>query len=82
MSHDSTQSEKGIFMIKGALSGLRQFLATVTPLKIMKNAIHFIAKAVFCSKDNSIKPELNKQKEHVTITMSVRLSFLPTYFIY
>ena len=31
-------------MIKGALSGLRQFLATDHPLKMMKNAFHFALK--------------------------------------
>ena len=32
--------------IKGALSGLRQFLTTKTPLKMMKNAFYFISKAL------------------------------------
>ena len=30
---------------KGALSGLRQFLATKSPLKMMKNAFYFTFKA-------------------------------------
>ena len=33
--------------IKGALLGLRQFLETKNPLKMMKNAFYFILKAVF-----------------------------------
>ena len=37
----------GLFcVVKGALSGLRQFLATESPLKMMKNAFHFILKAL------------------------------------
>ena len=38
---------------KGALSGLRQFLATESPLKMMKNAFYFTSKAL--SKGLSIK---------------------------
>ena len=33
--------------LKGALTGLRQFLATESPLKKMKNAFYFTSKAVF-----------------------------------
>ena len=33
--------------IKGALSGLRQFLATESPLKKMKNAFYFTSKDLF-----------------------------------
>ena len=36
--------------IKGALSGLRQFLATESPLKIMKNAFYFTLEALFVLK--------------------------------
>ena len=36
--------------IQGALSGLRQFLATETPLKMMKNAFNFTSKAFFILK--------------------------------
>ena len=36
--------------IKGALSGLRQFLAIESPLKIMKNAFYFTAKGLFVLK--------------------------------
>ena len=32
---------------KGALSGLRQFLAIASPLKIEKNAFYFTSKALF-----------------------------------
>ena len=32
---------------KGALSCLRQFLATERPLKVMKNAFYFTSKALF-----------------------------------
>ena len=37
-------------MIKGALSGLRQFLAIESPLQMMKNAFHFTSKALFVLK--------------------------------
>ena len=33
------------FAFKGALSGLRQFLATESPLKMIKNAFYFTSKA-------------------------------------
>ena len=33
------------FLIKGALSGLRQYFATERPLKMMKNAFYFTLKA-------------------------------------
>ena len=32
---------------KGALSGLRQFLAVESPLKMMKNAFYFTSKIIF-----------------------------------
>ena len=35
---------------KGALSGLRQFLATESPLKMMKNAFYFTSKSFFVLK--------------------------------
>ena len=38
------------FDFKGALSGLRQFLATESPLKMMKNAFYFTSKALFVLK--------------------------------
>ena len=34
------------FPLKGALSGLRQFLATKSPLKMMKNAFYFTSKVL------------------------------------
>ena len=36
--------------IKGALSGLRQFLAAESPLKVMRNAFYFTSKALFVLK--------------------------------
>ena len=37
-------------LFKGALSGLRQFLANKSPLKMMKNAFYFTSKAIFILK--------------------------------
>ena len=37
-------------VIKGALSGLRQFLVTESPLKMMENAFYFTSKALFVLK--------------------------------
>ena len=37
-------------MFKVALSGLRKFLITENPLKIMKNVFYFISKALFVLK--------------------------------
>ena len=37
-------------ILKGALSGLRQFLAAESPLKVMKNAFYFTSKALFVLK--------------------------------
>ena len=37
-------------IVKGALSGLRQFLATESPLKMMKNALYFTLKTLFVLK--------------------------------
>ena len=34
------------YLFKGALSSLRQFLATKSPLKMMKNVFYFISKAL------------------------------------
>ena len=36
--------------VKGALIGLSQFLATGTPLKMMKNGFYFALKALFVLK--------------------------------
>ena len=36
--------------VKSALSGLRQFLAIESPLKMMKNAFYFALKALFVLK--------------------------------
>ena len=35
------------FCVKGAVYGLRQFLTTESPLKMMKNAFYFTLKALF-----------------------------------
>ena len=35
---------------KGTLSGLKQFLATESPLKMMKNAFYFTSEALFILK--------------------------------
>ena len=35
---------------KGAPSGLRQFLATESPFKMMKNAFYFMSKVIFVLK--------------------------------
>ena len=39
-----------ISQIKGAFSGLRQFLVTESPLKIVKNTFYFTLKALFVLK--------------------------------
>ena len=44
--------------IKGALSGLRQFSATESPLKMMKNDFYFILKALFVLKIFKFLPRL------------------------
>ena len=36
--------------VKGALSGLRKFLANEIPLKMMKNAFYFTSKVLFVLK--------------------------------
>ena len=55
---DITQSDKNAYIfgtsmvsnVKGALTGLRQFLVTESPLKMMKNAFYFTSKALFVLK--------------------------------
>ena len=42
--------QSGKYLFKGALSGLRQFLATGHPLKIMKIVFYFTSKALFVLK--------------------------------
>ena len=44
------KSIKEMRSIKGALSGLKQFLSNENPLKMMKNAFYFILKALFVLK--------------------------------
>ena len=48
--HNRSQMFFKIGALKGALSGLRQLLATECPLKIMKNAFYFTLKALFVLK--------------------------------
>ena len=44
-------SQKFLFAsFKGVLSGLRQFLTTESPLKMMKNAFYFTSEALFVLK--------------------------------
>ena len=40
----------GWMCFKGALSGLRQYLSTESPLEMMKNAFYFTSKALFALK--------------------------------
>ena len=44
------QNANIIPLLKGALSGLRQFLATESLLKMIKNAFYFTLKAIFILK--------------------------------
>ena len=46
-SEDRTFGWEKKFIIKGALSGLRKFLANESPLKMMKNIFHFTLKTLF-----------------------------------
>ena len=41
---------KSSLQVKDALQGLRQFLITKSPLKLMKNALYFTLKALFVLK--------------------------------
>ena len=45
---ESSKIDPGTF--KGTLSGLRQFLATESSLKMMKNVFYFISKVLFLLK--------------------------------
>ena len=40
VNNGTTRRRSGVFIVKGTLSGLRQFLATESPLKVMKNAFY------------------------------------------
>ena len=44
------QTARGLWIIKDALEGLRQFLATEGPLKMIKNVFYFTLKALFVLK--------------------------------
>ena len=48
-SHFLKKIKRLVVDIKGALSRLRQFLATESPLKMMKNTFYFTLKALFVS---------------------------------
>ena len=48
--HSANPEVIGVLFFKGALSGLRQFLATESPLKMMKNIFYFNSKAHFVLK--------------------------------
>ena len=50
VSREQVFSYESILYIKGALSGLRQFLAIESLLKMMKNAFYFTSKALFILK--------------------------------
>ena len=47
-------AEQQEHFLKCALSGLRQFFATESPLKMMKNAIYFTLKPLFFLKINGL----------------------------
>ena len=49
MYHDAN-TKANASTVKGTLSGLRRFLATVSPLKMMKNPFYFTVKALFVLK--------------------------------
>ena len=48
--NDFVHIKKVLINFKGALSGLRQFLANESPLKMMENTFYFILKALFVLK--------------------------------
>ena len=48
---ETSKTELSAKIVKGALSGLRQFLVTESPLRLMKNAFYFLTlKALFVLK--------------------------------
>ena len=47
-----------VISFKGALSGLRQFLATESPSKMMRNYFHFTLKALFVLKIQNVVEKL------------------------
>ena len=51
---------------KGALSYLRQFLATESPLKMMKYAFYFDLKALFVLKIFKFLPSIFSHAEKIT----------------
>ena len=52
-----------MFLLKGALYGLEQFLANENPLKIMKNALYFTLKTFFILKIFQFFPWLFRHVE-------------------
>ena len=52
IKQSSVEQQEHFF--KCALSGLRQFFATESPLKMMKNAIYFTLKPLFVLKINGL----------------------------
>ena len=66
MHHDKELKRKlyvFLFFFKGALSGLRQFLAAENPLIMMKNAFYFTLEALFFFK---VFKNLSWLFDHVT----------------
>ena len=51
---EKIKKEKEITRLKGAFSGLRQFLETKSLLKMLKIAFHFTLKALFVLKISKI----------------------------
>ena len=49
MNHDleTLDIRTTVKLFKGTLSGLRQFMAIESPLKMMKNAFYFTSKSLF-----------------------------------
>ena len=53
---------RNLFWVKGSISGLRQFIATESPLKIMKNALNFmllVSKLFLVMPENSLIRKLS-----------------------
>ena len=61
--------------IKSTLSGLRQFLATESPLKVMKYAFYFTLKAVFVLKIFKLLSWLFGQIEEKRLDKKDRVNF-------
>ena len=48
--HNNNKEAKHFEVVKGALSGLKQILATESPLKMIKNGFYFTFKGLFVLK--------------------------------